>query len=51
MLPTSARVDVLSPPRRRGVARAAHGSRWPGGPVVTGGRDCSDGTASGNAGR
>ena len=37
MLPTPARVDVLSPPPRRGVARAAHGSRWPGGPAVTGG--------------
>ena len=32
MLPTSARVDVLSPPPRRGMARAAYASRWSGGP-------------------
>jgi hypothetical protein len=37
MLPTSARVDVLSPPPRRGMARAACASRWSGGPTVTGG--------------
>jgi len=29
------------------VARAAYASRWCGDPVVTGGRDSSDGTASG----
>ena len=51
MLPTSARVDVLSPPPRRGVACASLRLALVRRPSVVGGQDSWDGTASGKPGR
>jgi hypothetical protein len=51
MLPTSAPGGRVVTAPWRGVAHAACVSLWHGDPAVTGGRDSSDGTASGKAGR